>query len=132
MNGINGEKVDHLSAAERWLRYPALPGNPEGTGRYLLQVGNGRLFLDAEKQQWGSTRGAEGSRVREGRCGLGGKANTNPGNQNARFKGRKIVATRAIRVGEEIFVPYGRSHKFKDVMVDEWRMIRRSFYRDMG
>ena len=62
MNGIHvhGEKVDHLTREERWQRYPARPGNPEGTGKYLLEVGNGRLYLDALKQD-------------EGRCGLGGK-----------------------------------------------------------
>ena len=92
--------------------------------------------MQKSNNEWGSTRGGEGTRVGQGRCGLGGKANTNPGNQNARFKGRKIVATRTIRIGEEIFVPYGRSHKLKEDMVDEdrsgWRMIRRCFYRDMG
>ena len=41
-----------------------------------------------------------------GRCGIGGKVNTRPGRQNARFKGSKIQATRPIQVGEEIFVPY--------------------------
>jgi hypothetical protein len=40
------------------------------------------------------------------RCGLGGKVNTNPGRQNARFKGSKICASRMIRSGEEIFIPY--------------------------
>ena len=55
------------------------------------------------------------------RCGVGGKANTNPGAQNARFKGSKICATRAIRIGEEIFVPYGRSYKLNQVVVDEER-----------
>ena len=61
--------------------------------RRLGRVGNGRLYLDALKQD-------------EGRCGLGGKVNTNPGKQNARFRGSKICANRAIRGGEEIFVPY--------------------------
>ena len=32
--------------------------------------------------------------------------NTNPGGQNARFKGSKILAGRAIREGEEVFVAY--------------------------
>ena len=50
MNGKQGEKVDHLTREERWRRYPAIPGNPEGTGQYLLEVGNGRLYLDALKQ----------------------------------------------------------------------------------
>ena len=54
MNGVCGEKVDHLTAAERWQRYPALPGNPEGTGKYLLQIGNGGLFLDALRNKIGN------------------------------------------------------------------------------
>ena len=113
MNGVSGEKVDHLNEAERWRRYPALPGNPNGTGKYLLQVGNGGLYLDALKQTWESTSEVGKSRGSMERCGLGGKANTNPGCQNARFKGSKIRATRVIRVGEEIFVPYRQSYKFK-------------------
>ena len=136
MNGVSGETVDHLSATERWQRYPALPGNPDGTGKYLLEVGNGRLYLDALKQNWKPTRGVGEPRGTEAKCGLGGKANTNPGKQNARFKGSKIRATRAIRMGEEIFVPYRRSYKFKQEIVDEdrsgWGVVGRRFYRDMG
>ena len=71
-----------------------------------------------------------------GRCGLGGKVNTNPGKQNARFKGSKIRATRVIQVGEEIFVPYRRSYRFKKDVVDDsrsgWGVVGRRFYRDMG
>ena len=67
---------------------------------------------------------------------MGGKVNTNPGKQNARFKGSKICATRAIQIGEEIFVPYRRGYKFNQVVVDGersgWRMVGRRFYRDMG
>ena len=133
---VSGETVDHLTAAERWQRYPALPGNPDGTGKYLLEVGNGRLYLDALKQNLEPTRGIEGPRGMEEKCGLGGKANTNPGKQNARFKGSKIRATRVIRMGEEIFVPYRRHYKFKQELVDEdrsgWGVVRRRFYRDMG
>ena len=139
MNGVNGEKVDHLNEEERWLRYPALPGNPEGTGKYLLKIGNGRLYLDALKQEVESIQGAQGIRRTTSdndRCGLGGKANTNPGKQNARFKGSKIIATRVIRIGEEIFVPYRRSYKFGQIVVDEercgWGVVGRRFYRDMG
>ena len=58
MNGVSGEKVDDLTEEERWRRYPAHPGNPEGTGEYLLQVGNGGLYLDAMKQNLGLTQGA--------------------------------------------------------------------------
>ena len=64
------------------------------------------------------------------------KANTNPGKQNARFKGSKICATRAIQIGEEIFVPYRRGYKFNQVVVDGarsgWRIVGKRFYRDMG
>ena len=131
-----GEKVDHLTAAERWQRYPALPGNPEGTGEYLLQVGNGSLYLDALKQYGGSIRGGERSKGLDGKCGLGGKANTNPGNQNATFKGSKIRATRTIQKGREIFVPYGKRYKLtKDEIGEErygWGVVGRRFDRDMG
>ena len=123
MNGIHGEKVDHLTREDRWQRYPARPGNPEGTGKYLLEVGNGRLYLDALKQD-------------EGRCGLGGKVNTNPGKQNARFRGSKICANRAIRGGEEIFVPYRGNFKLGGEMVDDerdgWVVFGKRFLRDMG
>ena len=136
MNGVGGEKVDHLTAAERWQRYPALPGNPDGAGKYLLQVGNGGLYLDALKQEWESMRGNKGSSGLVQRCGLGGKVNTKPGYQNARFKGSKIRASRTIRNGEEIFVPYRKSYKFqKDSVGGEsfgWQMFGGSFYRDMG
>ena len=136
MNGVDGEKVDHLTAVERWQRYPALPGNPDGTGKYLLQVGNGGLYLDALKQDWEPMRGYTGSSGLVKRCGLGGKVNTKPGNQNARFKGSKIRASRTIRNGEEIFVPYRKSYKFKkDGVGGErfgWQMFGGSFYRDMG
>ena len=50
MNGLNGEKVDHLTKEERWQRHPAQPGNTDGIGEYLLEVGNGRLYLDALKK----------------------------------------------------------------------------------
>ena len=62
--------------------------------------------------------------------------NTHPGKQNARFKGSVICATRAIQIGEEIFVPYGRSYNLNQVVVDGersgWSMAGRRFYRDMG
>ena len=93
MNRVSGEMVDYLNEEERWLRYPALPGNPEGTGKYLLKIGNGRLYLDALKQEVGPIQGAQGIGRPEGdndRCGLGGKANTNSGKQNARFKGQNL------------------------------------------
>ena len=137
MNGVQGEKVDHLTKMERWLRYPAKPGNPHGTGEYLLEVQTGRLYLDAFKQESDFTNKAEG--VKGGSCGIGGKVNTNPGNQNAKFKGSKVCATRKIRVGEEIFVPYtyGRSFKLLHQNVDEersgWCVFKgKRFYRDMG
>ena len=44
--------------------------------------------------------------------GLGSMANTNPGNQNARFVGSVITATRPIKVGDEIFVAYRGSYRF--------------------
>ena len=139
MNGVSGERVDHLTATERWLRYPALPGNPDGTGKYLLQVGNGRLYLDALKKDCGPMGGGEESRGLGGmgvRCGLGGEVNTNPGNQNARFIGSKIRATRGIRSGEEIFVPYRKRYKFIKHDMGEarfgWGILGRRFYRDMG
>ena len=81
-------------------------------------------------------RGSKGSSRLVNRYGLGGKANTNPGNQNARFKGSKIRASRTIWIGEEIFVPYRRCYKFKQDEVGEerfgWEMFGGRFYRDMG
>ena len=136
MNGVSGERVDHLDMEERWLRYPATPGNPEGTGKYLLQIGNGRLYLDALKQDSGPSQGIGRAEGNTGRCGLGGKVNTNPGKQNARFKGSKIYAGRAIRSGEEIFVPYGRGFRLEGEVVDEersgWGVSGKRFFRDMG
>ena len=60
MNGKYGEKVDHLTKEERWQRYPACAGNPDGLAQYLLEVHRGRLYLDAWKQDdalgsWGAT-----------------------------------------------------------------------------
>ena len=52
---------------------------------------------------------------------MGGKVNTNPGRQNARFKGSKICASKAIRSGEEIFIPYRRGFRIGGGMVDEER-----------
>ena len=93
-------------------------------------------YLDALKQTWEYTSQVEKHKRSTERCGVGGKANTNPGRQNARFKGSKIQATRMIRVGEEIFVPYRQSYKFKQEEVDEersgWGVVGRRFYRDMG
>ena len=138
MNGKNGEKVDHLTKDERWRRYPARPGNPDGTGCYLLQVGNRELYLDALKHDEGHThRKVDGLTRIEMRCGLGGKVNTNPGNQNARFTGSKIRATRVIRGGEEIFVPYRKNFKLgKEIVDDErsgWEVLKgKRFDRDMG
>ena len=134
--GARGKR-DHLTKQERWLRYPAQPGNSYGTGKYLLEVQNGRLYLDALKQGSDFINGID--RVKEGSCGIGGKVNTNPGNQNAHFKGSKICAIRKIHVGEEIFAPYtyGGSYKLLDEHIDEersgWCVFKgKRFYRDMG
>ena len=69
----------------------------------------------------------------------GKEMNTNPGNQNAQFKGSKICATRTIRTGEEIFAPYtyGRSFKLLSQEMDKersgWGVFKgKRFYRDMG
>ena len=64
--------------------------------------------------------------------------NTNPGKQNARIKGSKICATREIRSGEEIFIPYGRNFRInasKHVINEDrsgWMLFGNCFYRDMG
>ena len=93
--------------------------------------------MDALKQGSDFINGID--RVKEGNCGIGGKVNTNPGNQNAQFKGSKICATRKIHVGEEIFAPYtyGGSYKLLDQHIDEersgWCVFKgKRFYRDMG
>ena len=105
----------------------AISGSPGEPGRdWQILAGSRqreRLYLDALKQD-------------EGRCGLGGKVNTNPGKQNARFRGSKICANRAIRGGEEIFVPYGGNFKLEREIVDDerdgWGVFGRRFFRDMG
>ena len=62
--------------------------------------------------------------------------NTNPGGQNARFKGSKIWAGRAIREGEEVFVAYGRGFRIGGGIVNGersgWGVFKKRFYRDMG
>ena len=92
--------------------------------------------MDALKQMLDPTQGLRRPQGIKERCGLGGKANTNPGKQNARLKGSKICAARVIQIGEEIFVPYRRSYKFKKGDVDDyrsgWGVVGRRFYRDMG
>ena len=56
--------------------------------------------------------------------------------QNARFRGSKICASRAIRSGEEIFIPYRRSFRIGGGVVDEersgWGIWGKRFFRDMG
>ena len=94
--------------------------------------------MDALKHDEGHThRKVDGLTRVEMRCGLGGKVNTNPGNQNARFTGSKIRATRVIRGGEEIFVPYRKNFKLgKEIVDDErsgWEVLKgKRFDRDMG
>ena len=67
---------------------------------------------------------------------MGGKVNTNPGRQNARFKGSKICANRMIRNGEEIFIPYRKSFRIGSGVMDEersgWGVWKKRFYRDEG
>ena len=73
--------------------------------------------MDALKQDVRTTQETTGMRVGEKleklekKCGLGGKVNTNPGKQNARVKGSRIYAARAIREGGEIFIPYGKNFR---------------------
>ena len=54
--------------------------------------------------------------------------NTNPGGQNARFKGSKVCAIRTIREGEEIFASYGGCFKFHKEDIDKetssWGMFK--------
>ena len=69
---------------------------------------------------------------------MGGKVNTNPGGQNARFKGSKMWAGRAIRDGEEVFVRgvwrgiQGRRRNAVNGERSGWGVFKKRFYRDMG
>ena len=109
-------------------------GKPKTQNTWAISISNVSCEVTVFTGMY--TRRGGGSRGLEDRCGLGGKVNTNPGNQNARFKGSKIRASRTIRNGEEIFVPYRKSYKFKQDDVGEerfgWEMFGGRFYRDMG
>ena len=80
--------------------------------RYVLHPNNSPYYYDT---------------VRTG--GVGGKANTRIGAQNAYFKGAQIHAgRRTINPGNEIFVSYGNEYHFGDDVDDErqgWIFARR-------
>ncbi len=102
-----GDKVDWLTHEEFERRYPPTSGMPFGSGTHVLKPRSSSLYFDT---------------ARSG--GIGGKANTRPGKQTARFKGSQMVAgQRGIRKGQEIFVPYSqsRSYRFGAPTVDDSR-----------
>ena len=90
VDGESGKEVETLDRAQFAARYP--PSLPLPT--HVLWDTMRGVFLDASKE------------------GLAGKINTRPGNQNCRFtNSARVVATRRIREGEELFVSYGRGFK---------------------
>lgn len=84
-----GDEVDWLTKAQHDERYRSRPGT------HVLDTGHGILYDTA-------------------RCGgVGGRVNTNPGHQNAKFQGAKIVATKRIHKGDEIFLRYSQSGSYR-------------------
>ena len=83
-----GDEVDMLSKEELQERYPPTTDMPHGTGTHVLHP-QGKWYYDT---------------ARSG--GVGGKLNTRPGQQNARFRGAQVHATAVIRKGDEIYAPY--------------------------
>ena len=107
-DGHSGARVDHLYAGELEARYPKTAGMPHGSGTHVLQP-------------WGSKYAYDTARS----GGVGGKANTNKGNQSAYFGGSIIFAhrTKPLLAGDEVFVSYsqGNSYKFGDDRVSDSR-----------
>ena len=113
--------MDWLTHEEKVIRYPPTPTNPEGTGTHIVKPNGHTLYYDT---------------VLTG--GVGGKANSRRGNQNATWSGSNIVAgNKAINPGDEIFIPYttGRSYIMADeedfddeerVTGEEWYYIGRA------
>ena len=93
IDGGGGESVEMLTKAQHDARY-AGPGKP-GSGTHVLNPWGSPIYYDTKRSG-----------------GIGGRANTNPGKQNARFKGTQLVATRAMRPNEEVFASYGSQYKF--------------------
>ena len=85
---------------------------PEGRGTHVLSTGGKRpIYYDT---------------VRTG--GVGGKANTKQGGCNVEFNpGMKMVATREIEPGDEIFADYGPEYRWEeyDGEREGWTYVRR-------
>ena len=97
--------MDWLSADAFSERYEPSEGMPLGNAKYVLHPHNSPYYYDT---------------ARTG--GVGGKANTRNGAQNARFRGTQLHAgRRVIEPGDEIFVPYGGDYHFGGGDIDDER-----------
>ena len=108
-NGVRraGEEVDWLTHKEMRIRYPPSPDNPHGTGTHVLQPNGHSFYYDTAVSG-----------------GVGGKANSRRGHQNATWSGSNIIAgNNTINPGDEIFVPYttGSSYTFGEDDIDDER-----------
>ena len=89
-----GDEVDWFTKAQHDAKYSA-PGQT-GTGTHVLNPHGSPWYYDTAYSG-----------------GIGGRANTNPGKQNARFKGSNlIVGKTGIKAGQEVFTPYSYSNSF--------------------
>ena len=87
VNGKDGDLVEQLTEEQFLRRYAKK--RPE----YVFYNPQKKIFYDATKG------------------GLAAKANTNPGNQNARFDcAGNLFATKGIKKDTEIFVSYGAAY----------------------
>ena len=109
---IAGDEVEWLTQAQFRSRYPPEEGMPEGRGTHVLSSGGRNpTYYDT---------------ARSG--GVGGKANTKQGACNVEFDpGMKMVATRKIEPGEEIFADYGPGYSWEeyDGEREGWTFARR-------
>ena len=104
--------MDWLTKSEFQARYPPTPTNPHGVGTHVLHPIGSRYYYDTKLTG-----------------GFGGKANSRPGAQNARFHNAFLIAgPKGIAAGDEIFVSYGKDYKLftpaSDDVRENWCFIR--------
>lgn len=91
-DGRSGAKVDWLTKTQHDARYP----NPQMPGTHVLNPWGSQYYYDTAQTG-----------------GVGGRANTNPGNQNARFKGSQIHAgAKGVKKDQEVFLSYSASKSY--------------------